>query len=133
MISHVLFLHLFIYSKTNEWMHLFLERLKEILPSPFLEPVVSFYERAGDDLKFHIQLKAPGKNELAYFSTQLSSCGKYCVSASQRDVLVFCLKRTNRLSCLKGHEKNVSEVKLNSDASMVISGSFDSSIIVWYD
>lgn len=69
MISHVLFLHLFIYSKTNEWMHLFLERLKEILPSPFLEPVVSFYERPGDDLKFHIQLKAPGKNELAYFST----------------------------------------------------------------
>lgn len=47
------------------------------------------------------------------------------------DVVVFDLDTNQRLKCLKGHDDNVYVLKFNSDASKVVSGSLNHSIIVW--
>lgn len=45
--------------------------------------------------------------------------------------MVFSLKTQSRLKLLQGHDKNVSVVKFSSDATTVVSGSFDNNIIIW--
>lgn len=44
---------------------------------------------------------------------------------------MFSLKTQSRLKLLQGHDKNVSVVKFSSDATTVVSGSFDNNIIIW--
>lgn len=127
----IFFCHLFLLSKTDDWIRHFLERLKQTLPRPFLEAVVSFYRPPGDDLKWEIYMNSPGKSPHVYLSTDFSICERYSVAGASKDVSVFRLKTLNRLKWLKGHRKNVSVVKFSSDARKVISGSFDNSVIIW--
>lgn len=105
--------------------------MNAVTPKPFLAGLVSFYRPPGDDLKFQIQLKSPGKNNFAYFSTDFSDCEEYIVAGSGHDVVIVSLETRDRLKWLKGHDENVSVVKFSSDASKVLSGSFDNSVIVW--
>lgn len=130
-LSHLFFANLFLYSQTNAWMSQFLKRIKEVLSEPFLEPTLSFYQPLPDEFKFEIDLRSQGKRGFAYLNTDFSTCDRWCASGENNDVLVCSMENMHRLACLKGHKKNVSVVKFNSDASRVISGSFDNSIIIW--
>lgn len=130
-LHHAFFAHLYVFSKTNQWVHRFLERLNEVTPAPFLLPIVSFYRIPVDDLKFQMDLRLPNQNYFAFYTTDFSKCEKYCVAGANNDVIVFNLKNRSRLKWLKGHEKHVNVVKLSFDACKVISGSLDGNVIVW--
>lgn len=74
-LSHIFFADLLLFSKTNELIHRFLERMKDIVPKPFLEGIVSFYRTPGDDLKFEFEHKAPRQAEVCYSRAVCTSRG----------------------------------------------------------
>lgn len=128
-LSHLFYSSLFLLSKTNEWIQLFLERMKDVTQSPFLEPVLTSYRPPGDDLKFEIEYKVSDETESCFLSTDYTD--RYLAGATNSGVVVFNLETQERMKCLNVHEKNVSVVKFSTDASKVISGSFDNNVIVW--
>lgn len=128
-LSFTLFADLFLVSKTN-WMRQFLERMKEVVPKPFLEETVSFYRPPGDDLKFHLDFRSPGTNE-PYLTVDFSTCERYTAAGSSHDIVVFNVETMHRLKLLKGHTKEIAIVKFSSDSSRLFSGSMDNNVIIW--
>lgn len=111
---------LFLLSKTDDWLHRYLQFVKEATPKPCLVPIVSFYRPPGEDQKFDVDCNTPGEKEFYFL-----------MAGVLQEVLVSSLETQNRLKCLKGHEKNVTVVKFCSDSSRVVSGFFDNKVIIW--
>lgn len=129
--NQLLYVFLSVFSGTNEWTHRYLERMKEITPKPCLVPTVAFYRHPVEGLKFRIELRLPIEISAAYLWTDFSNCAMFCSVGANNYVAGFNLENRCRLKWLRGHENIVSVVKFSSDASKLISGSLDNSVIIW--
>lgn len=130
-LSHLFLTDYYLVSKTDEWLSRFLERVEDATPKPFFEPIASLYRQHGDDLKCDIDLRPRAYKEYVGLSTDSSICHRFCGAGAYHGVTVSCSETQQHLKLLKGHEKNVSVVKFNSDSSTIISGSLDQNVSVW--
>lgn len=129
-LSFMLLCDLFSVSKTNEFLHRFLEIVKAATPRPYLVPTVSFYRPPGDGLKATIDLyKGAPKNPI-FSCVDFSKCDQHLVAGVGHYVTVLDVDTGDQLRCFKGHESTVSAVMFNSDASNIVSSSTDR-IFVW--
>lgn len=80
-------------------------------------------------MKRRIEVQSPGEKQVVYLCTDFST--NEIVAGDRHAVMVYSIETQLRLKRLKGHKKNVTAVMFSSDASKVISGSIDCSVIVW--
>lgn len=130
-VSFTLLSHLFVLSKTSEFLERFLQFVKASTPKPYLVPTMCFYHAPEDGLAAAIDLNRTDQENVVFSCLKVSKCEQYLAAGVGNDISVSNLDTGEQLQYLKGHHDIVVTVKFNSNASRIISGSHDGNVIVW--
>lgn len=130
-LSYILLSSLSAMSETDEVLALFLYNVKIATPKPYLTPVASFYRPCRGGLQDVLNIKQSEQDARQVKCADFSKCERYLVAGIGRDITGMSKDTRENLGSFKGHDKDVTVVMFNSDASKISSGSEDENILVW--